>query len=390
MKSKSRIEFIFVGIAAMAFFIALVSVFFATRQLQSSDVAILQTNPFEEPVSNHASQTYFIGNNTHKSIGADANVNYETALKLIRGKGTQHDQAAAYEHLILAIQNDFPKRSEAAYELAKLYQQVPGDDCQRAALVWFKKSATWGYRKAHLVLGKSYLRGLGTEPDFNLAVDHYRIAAEMGSTAGAFALVELIRKGALNIDGDRKLARSTLQEFMPMLEREALSGNGHAARAVGRLYSSGKLLTQNLNQAEYWLERAVKAGDAIGMHDLAVLQLTQTSKDDNASSIVSLMRKSAELGYSSAMTTLGRLHLRGQYSLDKTDAPRWFNLGVDAGHAGSMEELARLYLEGDLVEEDFAKARKLAERGAALRHAGSIEILKKVTAASRQKLAVKE
>lgn len=397
MKTKPHIEPIFFGIAAMAFTTALVSLFYATRQVQISDTPTQQSNPFGEVVIREVYQTneqqdQLAGykNEANEDISLTANINYELALKLIRGNGDQHDLATAYEHLTLIVHNDFPKRAEAAYELAKLYRKVPSTDCQNAAVIWFKKSAAWGYRKAHLMLAKSYLRGLGTTSSFNLAVDHYRIAGKMGSASGAFALVELIGNGALDTMGNKDLARSTLQEFMPMLEKDALAGNGHAARSVGRLYLSGELLTQNLEQAQYWLTKAANVGDAVGMNDLAVLQLEQVSEEESASSIISLLHRSAQLGYSSAMTTLGRLHLQEKFSLEKADAVRWFNLGVDAGHAGSMEELSRLYLEGDLVEVDLGKAEKLAERGAMQRHTGSIEILKKITAASNQKLAAKE
>ena len=125
------------------------------------------------------------------------------------------------------------------------------------------------------------------------------------------------------------------------------------------------------------------------MHDLALFKL-EDGKITNSKEVVSLLRRSAKLGYSGSMTALGRLHLENKFELPVEESITWFTQGAAAGHAGSMEELARIYLDGTLVEKNILKARDFATRGVKLKHEGSATILAEIDEIAELKVAVKE
>ena len=100
---------------------------------------------------------------------------------LARGWGVPKNLDEAREKLLMAVQHDFPKRGEAAFELGRVYRQSVGPDCDRIAFEWFVESAKAGHVKAHAELGRHYARGIGVPVDIHNALKHYRIAARSGA-----------------------------------------------------------------------------------------------------------------------------------------------------------------------------------------------------------------
>lgn len=394
MTLKMRIELIFLGIVATAIIIAVLSLAIATHQILSDDNFAEQLNPLYGKENAQVETNYLETlpkNNLRVEISdtQDNILEYDKARVLLQNLDSEGDILQAHDLLVAATKVTGSQRAEAAFELGTIYRMFPTEECQKVAFVWFRKSAEWGFRKGHLELAKAYLRGLGVKVDFDRSVRHYRIAAENGSAAGALELIKLIHHGIANEPGDTKAAKTTLLAFLPMLESSASDGNARAARSIGRLYLTGNLLKQDLKLAADWLSRASQFGDAAAMHDLALLELDQSSSA-NSNDVISLLKKSASLGYSGSMTALGRIHLQNRFDLPITGSLPWFEQGAAAGHAGSMEELARIYLNGTLVEKNIRKARDFALRGVKLKHAGSAAILAEINENSELEIAVKE
>jgi TPR repeat protein len=394
MTLKTRIELTFLGIVATAVVIAIVSLTIATYQTLSHDKFANELNPVSDLKSSRFESDNVIGlmrNDERITISTqpDNILEYDKARILLQNLDTEQDILKAHDLLIAATKTKGSSRAEAAFELGTIYRMFPTEECQKVAFVWFRKSAEWGFRKGHLELAKAYLRGLGIDVNIKRSAHHYRIAAEKGSAAGALELIKLIQKGTETVPGNTKEAEATLVEFLPMLESSASNGNARAARSIGRLYLTGNLLKRDLNTAADWLSRASKFGDAAAMHDLALLRLDQ-NKVANPDAIISMLKKSATLGYSGSMTALGRLHLQNRFDLPVADSITWFEQGAAAGHAGSMEELARIFIKGKLVKKDIDKARDFALRGVKLKHEGSAAILAEIDGVSELKVAVKE
>lgn len=394
MTLKTRIELTFLGIVATAVVIAIVSLTIATYQTLSNDKFASELNPMSDLKNSRFESDNVIGltrNDERVTISTqpDNILEYDKARILLQNLDTEQDILKAHDLLIAATKTKGSSRAEAAFELGTIYRMFPTEECQKVAFVWFRKSAEWGFRKGHLELAKAYLRGLGIDVNIKRSAHHYRIAAEKGSAAGALELIKLIQKGTETVPGNTKEAEATLVEFLPMLESSASNGNARAARSIGRLYLTGNLLKRDLNTAADWLSRASKFGDAAAMHDLALLRLDQ-NKVANPDAIISMLKKSATLGYSGSMTALGRLHLQNRFDLPVAGSITWFEQGAAAGHAGSMEELARIFIKGKLVKKNIEKARDFALRGVKLKHEGSAAILAEIDGVSELKVAVKE
>lgn len=304
----------------------------------------------------------------------------EYAKLLNRGWGVLRDLDKAREKLLLAVQQDFSKRGEAAFELAKVYRRSSGEDCERIAFEWFTKAAVWGFSKAHVELGRHHLRGIAVPVNTSKALKEFQIAARQGSATALLSFLKLVSKNP-------KLGRSLppidtlVAEAIPMLEQEAMQGKASSAKALGRLYRTDDLVPANLVQAKIWLRRGADLGDSGAMCDLALILLEGLPSHEDKLEALRLMRMATKLNNSGAITEFGRLHLKGGLGLKPSASVKLFKQGADAAHPGSMLELAKLYLGGKLVSRDQAEALKLLNRGAALGHTGSKSLLEKTLAA---------
>jgi TPR repeat protein len=298
----------------------------------------------------------------------------EYGVLLSRGWGVKRDLDAARDHLLRAVQYSFPGRAEAAHELGRVYRKSHGEDCQRIAYEWFAKAREWGFAKASLDLGWSHLKGVGVPVDIEKALVHYRDAASNGSAAAVLPLLMVLQEGGKDSAADPARSVALLAEFAPLMEAQAKAGDGRAARTLARIARDGVLVPADREAAKHWFMLGVRAGDAASMHDLAILQLE--AGDAQFQENVDLLKNSAALAYSGAMTALGRLHLEARGGLDPLLSVEWFEKGVAAGHPGAMEEMARLLSEGKLLPRDETRARELAQQGARLGHAGARNLLR--------------
>lgn len=307
---------------------------------------------------------------------------FHTAKAYGRGWGVAPDLEKSRQMLLRAVQFQFPFRGEAAFELGRLYQRAKGKDCNRIAVEWFLRALEWDYKKAHVQLAAHYERGLGVERDLDQAIVHYREAAKAGYESASIRFARALKKGRFGMTPDPERAQYLAIRAIAALEKKAAGGSGSAAKMLGRLYRDGEFVEANLETAERWLRRSSQLGDTGGMHDLANLILATSQEKKAHQEALGWLRRAAGLGHGGAMTALGRLHLKEDHGLQRTEAVAWFKKGVEAGHAGSMEELARLCAEGRLVPKDLDGALKLARKGAALGHAGSKTLLKDLLAMS--------
>jgi len=310
--------------------------------------------------------------------GTNVQAKYEYAMLQVKGWGVPRDLEMARILLLQAVQRPFKDRAKAAFELGRVYRKSKGEDCARIAFEWFTKAAQWGYTKAHNEIAKSYARGIGVQQNIELALKHYRIAIMHNSSSAALHLVELLAKGSKTLPANPEKALAVLNEFLPRLELAAKAGDARAARCIGRLYSNGLIMKADEDEALRWFSIAANLGDAIAMHDMAILILKTKKEFAPKEDVIELLNESIKRDYAAAITTLGRLHLKSTFGLPERKAVELFQDGALAGHPGSMEELGRLYLYGKHIQYDLRKARELAEQGSRLKHNGSRKLLEEI------------
>jgi TPR repeat protein len=280
-----------------------------------------------------------------------------------------------YRSTLATVSGSGEGQPQAAYDLAGIFERSSGPNCQPDAFQLYQRASDAGYGPAHAKLANAYRKGKGVKPDFERAAYYYLKAARLGYANAAYRLIEMTEKGAGGVVGDVSLASVYVIEFLPLIEDRIRQGDRVAARSLARLYERSKSVDRDLEKAIGLYRYASGLGDAIAMHDLALLLGKQFSDMSALGEQISLLEEGARLGYPAAFTALGRMHLDRDTGLDPKAAVDWFERGTAAGHAGSMHELALLQLEGVHVPRDVERARELAERGARLRHAGSRKML---------------
>lgn len=301
---------------------------------------------------------------------------YHAGKSYGRGWGVEPDLDSARNYFLLAVQHDFAKRGEAAYELGRLFQRSQGPDCNIHAVKWFKKALNWEFEKAALQLAIHYEKGLGVNRNMAEAIRHYETAVDAGYEKALLQYARLLVEGPNGVAPDAERAAVLAAKAAIALERKARDGSGSAAKQLGRLYRNGKLLPANPDKAQKWLLRAARLGSTGGMHELARMLLQQSEQPEEHAKAITWLKAAAEKGHGGAMTTLGRFHLEEAYSLTQSEALDWFKMGVAVGHGGAMEELAKLYEQGLLVPKNHQEAVDLARQGAQMGHSGSKKLLK--------------
>lgn len=308
----------------------------------------------------------------------------EYALLFSKGWGVDRNLEQARLLLLQAVQYDFAQRGRAAFELGRVYRLSKGEDCARIAFEWFSKAAQWGFSKAHVELGKSYAHGLGVDPDHAKALQQYVLAIESGSISAIVPVFEVASKQHRDGNADPARGQLLVAKYLPVLESSAKQGKGVAARALGRIFERGLLVKANPEKAMKWFALAASKGDAIAMHDLAVLGLSNTTEPLEVDKALTFLKQSSELGYPAAFTALGRIYLSEKSIKDIDLALAFWRKGALAGHAGSMAELAKIYFEGKLVPRNISRAKKFANQGAYQKHLGCKRILLEIAEYERQ------
>lgn len=308
------------------------------------------------------------------------------AKLLARGQGVERNLDKARDKLLLAVQHDFAKWGEAAFELGRVYRQSIGPDCERIAFEWFIESARAGHMPAHAELGRHYSRGIGVDVDMPQALEHYRIAARAGYANSLVSFISKVTRSANPAFSESEL-KTIVSEAIPALEREAAGGRGSSAKVLGRLYKNGVLVTADAALSEMWFERGARLGDSGSMVELALTLLAKPDAQSLARRSVALLQKAASLRNAGAYTELGRLHSQAAFGLAKSDARDWFERGVAAGHAGSMMELAKLQLQGKPGKGKLQEIAKLLKLGAAKGHLGCQRLLAELTRDGKIKIS---
>ena len=226
------------------------------------------------------------------------------------------------------------------------------------------------------------------------AFEWYTRAAGAGSGDGYYRLAELGRQGLkpeerpaeglLNLyDQAAKLGQSDARArylgynlayvFDSKLDRAATiaalrtaaaDGNVLSAVMLGRVYGQPGSPEFDGREADFWLDKAVRAGSTEAMLEQAKLygQGRGVGRDLPRSFKLTLM--AAERGDAEAMLFTGRMliHATGT-AADPEAAAAWFRKASEAGNSEALAELGTCYEQGLGVDVDLKQAVALYRRG---------------------------
>lgn len=118
--------------------------------------------------------------------------------------------------------------------------------------------------------GVMYSQGQGYPRNCLEAAFRYEQAAGKGNAEAAFSLGFMLYYGTGATAADCELIPDR-EKAAPWLLQAAEAGKHRAEFLVGRMYSTGEILTRSMDNAFVWLEKAANAGIAEAQYDLGLL-----------------------------------------------------------------------------------------------------------------------
>jgi TPR repeat protein len=239
--------------------------------------------------------------------------------------------ALSSDRLEIPTTNYFPDRSEIAAQLNVDIKALGGFN--RIESMVGSKDATANY-----IIGQMNRLGMGYQQDAKAAYDYFSVAAENGHDKAYYYLAMLVLDKDPIINVDLDMSRSEkLKMGYELIRKSAEKGFPQAQYLLADLYIKGEYFTKDINMALFWLTRSAQAG-----HSLASQQR--------------------------------RIILSNKVELKKSyDKIR---KRVINGNREAMVELAKLYIEGYVVPQNYKKAYDILLTASRLgsRQAGSIII----------------
>lgn len=158
--------------------------------------------------------------------------------------------------------------------------------------------------------------------------------AEQGVPSAQYTLGQMYRHG-------RGFIRS-LPEALPWLQQAADAHYPPAQIALGEMYEVGEGVTQDLDIAAQWFQKAADSGSAQGQLHLGVHYIRITPGRDFAKAAIWL-KLAAQQNEAEAQYFLARLFLEGNgVEEDRAEAMVWFYRAGIQGHAPSQRFLRLL------------------------------------------------
>lgn len=140
----------------------------------------------------------------------------------------------------------------------------------RAALGKFAPLAENGNAVAQFYMGKIYMQGIGSRPDYNKALLWARKAAQQRNS-DAEHFIGFMHYYGMGVSQSYK-------EAMSWYRKAADSGNVKAQSSLGMMFVNAEGTPQDLVQAYKWLKLAEKAGDADAGSKLRAVEEKMTAQ----------------------------------------------------------------------------------------------------------------
>jgi TPR repeat protein len=113
--------------------------------------------------------------------------------------------------------------------------------------------------------------------------------------------------------------------------------------ASGEMYSTGRGVPLNYEEAFKWLHRSAEQGDPRGQYNLAAMYATGNGVDRNDNESAKWMRKSAEQGFAGGQFGLGAMYAHGRgVPHDDAEAVRWYRKATKQGDLAAANNLSLL------------------------------------------------
>jgi TPR repeat protein len=266
----------------------------------------------------------------------------------------------------------------AQYKLARMYEKGIGTEPNaELAARWYRASAESRYPPAEIALGKLYEQGEGVPKDYAAALALYQRAVEYEQSYAyqmdppSFPAEAHVRAGQLIELGRGTEANPA--EAARYYEAAAEAGNPDGAFALAELYRNGEGVAADPAAADRWYAAAAasyaspeRASDARAKERLGEMYLAGFGVPKDVPRGLALLDQAAK-ERTSAQLRLAELFAGedGGIASDPARAAGYYQMAADAGRADGMYRLAELYATGEGVPEDGGRAVELYREAAA-------------------------
>lgn len=246
--------------------------------------------------------------------------------------------------------------ANATYRLGIMYlngRGVPQDTVRAQELLC--KAAQNHHADAANMVGRCSEEGWGCNQDMERAINWYNRAMEWGQPLGAYNL------GNIYLDGrDASNSPAILidrQQACYYFKKGAEMGHGPSLNMVGRCYTEGWGVPQDLAQAVQWYEKAIQKGVGVAFHNLGRMYLYGEAIPQDSVRAVELFRMGAERGDPNSQFMLGECLIVGNGTpVNQAEAVEYYNKAADQGNLGGLNSLGQCCMNGTGIAVDEERA----------------------------------
>ena len=221
----------------------------------------------------------------------------------------------------------------------------------------FKEAAAAKHSQSMYMLGIMCSKGQCGCYNKQEALEWFRKAAELGNKRAEYILQD---EDDPNID--EKLREEVKSQ--QVLEK-AKTGDAAAQWEMGHRYSLGCGVLKDATEAFKWYNKAAEQEYDLALFDLGCCYKDGVGVPKNYGEAIKYFRKSAEKNYGPAQYELG-LYFKNMASCSHTDAAihalYWFSLAAEDGVVEARMEMARAYYYGEVLKQDYSKARRWLQK----------------------------
>lgn len=193
-----------------------------------------------------------------------------------------------------------------------------------------------GNGDASLYLGDFYRTGQFVAADENLSLAAYQAALDAGKTAAATRLGDIYGRGTI--------AGLDPVQAVKFYDIAAKAGDERAMQKLGDIYRDGKIVPADGAKAAQYYQQALTAGLASAGLRLGDLYRDGADKGLDPAQAIGIYQTQADAGDTTAMLRLGDVYRDGKgIPADPAKAATYYRSALDAGADGAFNRLVNLY-----------------------------------------------
>jgi hypothetical protein len=322
-----------------------------------------------------------------KAQSGDPQAQTLLALAYHSGVLLKNDEEEALRLLRLAAEKGYVPAEESLgiYYATGIGMEKPDP---QAAVKWYTAAAQKGSVDAATNMGSMYASGDGVPKDMTTAVRWFRQAADAGDGSAAYSLALIYWRGD-GVPRDEQQAQTWLtkaadhdfvaalrdlgvraafprdgsppnpQLALPRLKRGAELGDAISQAILGDIFSSGRLLPADYEQAARFYKLAAEQGQRDGQFGLAVRYVTGQGLPKDEGEALRWFTAAANQGHADAQYDLGTMYELGQGTeATLSSALYFYKLAAQQGVVKAQYRLGILLTKGSGVEPDRVAAYK--------------------------------